>query len=283
MEIFSSLQIVNDLINEGDDEGARNELIQVLDKYNNEETQYGELINSLVRKVGLYPYIDKSTASWEERFIYEAFKVDVGANKKLTLHREQSNVLNKLLSGQSLAISAPTSFGKSFIIDSFISIAKPRNIMIIVPTVALTDETRRRIQQKFSEDYKIITTSEAELDEKNIFIFPQERAIHYVNDIDELDMLVVDEFYKASPAFDKERSPSLLKAIMRLGEKANQRYFLAPNISDLAESFFTKGMEFIEINFNTVFLEKHEMFKEINGDELRENLNSTVENSTVET
>jgi primosomal protein N' len=68
---------------------------------------------------------------------------------------------------------------------------QPKNIAIIVPTIALTDETRRRLQRKFSNQYKIITTSEVELSEKNIFIFPQERALHYVDKIAELDMLVI--------------------------------------------------------------------------------------------
>jgi reverse gyrase len=45
---------------------------------------------------------------------------------------------------------APTSFGKSFIIDAFIALKQPKNIAIIVPTIALTDETRRRLQRKFS-------------------------------------------------------------------------------------------------------------------------------------
>jgi reverse gyrase len=50
------------------------------------------------------------------------------------------------MSGKNLAIIAPTSFGKSFIIDAFIALKQPKNTAIIVPTIALTDETRRRLQ-----------------------------------------------------------------------------------------------------------------------------------------
>ena len=92
-------------------------------------------------------------------------------DKSLTLHREQSKLLRLLLEGKNLAISAPTSFGKSFVIDAFIAIKRPKNIVIIVPTIALTDETRRRIYKKFSSEYKIITTSDVEISDKNIFIF----------------------------------------------------------------------------------------------------------------
>ena len=80
-------------------------------------------------------------------------------------------------------------------------------------------------------------------------------------------MLIIDEFYKASKDFDRERAPSLLRAIIKLGEKAKQKYFLAPHISDLKENPFTKGMEFMHLDFNTVFLEKNDVYKDIGGQE----------------
>lgn len=263
---FNCCQNINQLIYEGREVDARNSLIKLLDYFDKNQITYNQLVNHLIRELGLYPYLRKGSSSWQERFIYDAFKVDVGLEFPITLHREQSLLLKKLINGESLAISAPTSFGKSFIIDAFISIKKPKNVVIIVPTIALTDETRRRLQKKFSDNYKIITTSDVELSEKNIFIFPQERAFGYIDKIDKLDILIVDEFYKASDKFDKERSPSLLKAIMKLSKKAEQRYFLSPNISNLKDNPFTKGMEFIRIDFNTVFLEKHELYKDISED-----------------
>ncbi|NYT28652.1 MAG: DEAD/DEAH box helicase [Candidatus Thiodubiliella endoseptemdiera] len=223
MDIFETCQKINNLINSNEEE-AREELIKLLDFCESQNIPYDELVNHLIRQLGLYPYLDTETSSWQENFVYEAFKVDIGGQIK-TLHREQSSVLKDLISGKNLAIIAPTSFGKSFIIDAFIALEKPKNIAIIVPTIALTDETRRRLQKKFSNQYKIITTSEVELSEKNIFIFPQERALHYVDKIAELDMLVIDEFYKASADFDNQRSTSLLNTILKLGEKSKQKYF----------------------------------------------------------
>ena len=139
--------------------------------------------------------------------------------------------------------------------------------MIIVPTIALTDETRRRLYKKFASEYKIITTAEAEIAEKNIFIFPQERAINYLNKVEQFDIMIIDEFYKASSKFDKERSASLVKAIIKLGNISKQRYFLAPNISSLDDNPFTKDMEFIKLDFNTVFLEINELYREIGKNE----------------
>lgn len=271
MNIFLDCQGVNDLITEGKESEARNNLIKILDFHKKNNLSYTPLINNLIRQLGLYPYINKDTSDWQDRFIFESFKADIGGDEPITLHREQSSVLKQLLNGKSLAVSAPTSFGKSFIIDAFIALNNPNNVVIIVPTIALTDETRRRLQNKFSRQYKIITTPSVELADKNIFIFPQERAIHYIEEIKSIDILIVDEFYKASEAYDKERSPALINAIIKLGKISNQKYFLAPNISEINSNIFTKDMDFIKLDFNTVFLNKHNLFEEIKGSEQLKN------------
>ncbi|MFT3945610.1 MAG: DEAD/DEAH box helicase [Agriterribacter sp.] len=267
MDIFEACHKINDLLIANDENEARNELIKLLDFHEQQNITYSELVNHLIRESGLYPYLDLETASWQDKFVYEVFKADVGEREELTLHREQSALLKKLLDGKNLAVSAPTSFGKSFIIDAYISMTKPKNVVIIVPTIALTDETRRRLYKKFANEYKIITTTEVELGDKNIFIFPQERAINYVNKIESLDILIIDEFYKASSNFDKDRSPTLVKAILKLGKIAKQKYFLAPNISSLEDNPFTQDMEFYPLNFNTVYLEQQKLYEKIKGDE----------------
>lgn len=271
MEIFDECTVINELLQANEGTKARNHLIRLLDLHAREGISYSPLVNHLIRESGLFPYLDPDTSSWQDRFIFESFKVDIGQATTVTLHSEQSLVLKHLLDGDNLAISAPTSFGKSLIIDAYIAIKKPKNILILVPTIALTDETRRRLSKKFSTSYKIVTTTDVELGDKNILIFPQERAIKYCDKLDHLDLLVVDEFYKASQDFDKERSPALLKAMMKLGAKATQKYYLAPNISKLNDNPFTKDMVFLRLDFNTVFLEKHELYKEIKKDPQKKN------------
>ena len=268
MDVFTKCSEINDLLEERKESAARDLLISVLDYHERHRLEYSECLNHLIRETGLYPYLKVATASWQERFVFEAFKVDSGESEELTLHREQSDVLRRLLQGESIAVSAPTSFGKTFIIDAFVAIKQPRNVMIIVPTIALMDEVRRRLQRKFGAEYKIITTTDAFLANKNLFVFPQERAVGYVEAVSDLDLLVVDEFYKASAVFGHERSPVLLKAILKLGKLAKQRYFLAPNIGSLADNVFTRGMEFVDkLAFNTVFLKQHHLYLDFNGDE----------------
>lgn len=266
-QVFEQCHIINGLLISNQENEARQELIKLLDYHNNNDLAYNPLINHLIRETGLFPYLEPETSNWKERFIYNAFKVDVGEEKPLTLHREQSFLLKSLLEGKNIAVSAPTSFGKSFVIDAYIKIKKPNNVLIIVPTLALTDETRRRLYKKFAHEYKIITTSDVELADKNIFIFPQERAMNYTNNVESFDIMIVDEFYKASSKFDKERSPSLIRAMIKLGVKSKQKYYLAPNITSLDSNPFTEDMDFIRLDFNTVYLEKHELYNEINNNE----------------
>ncbi len=266
---FEECGKINRLIESADEESAREELIRVLDQIKKSNLKPDELVNHLTRRLGLFHYINPESSIWEDRLVHEAFKVDTGEEEPKTLHKDQSQLLRMLLEGRDLAISAPTSFGKSFIIDSFIAIKKPRTVVIIVPTIALMDEARRRLTKKFSSQYKVITTSDVPLEENNILIFPQERAFGYLEKLDEVDILIVDEFYKASEAFSQrktdERAVILLRAILELSKISKQRYFLAPNITALTESVFTQGMTFHEFKMSTVFLKTYEEYREIKG------------------
>lgn len=285
-DLFYKCSEINDYLIDGDEPKARDLLIQLLDYVGRNNIQYFLLLNSLIREVGLYPYMDVNSSEWEDAFVYNLFKADIGLNEEKVLHREQFRLLSSLLAGKNIAVSAPTSFGKSFVIDAFIKLRKPRNVAIIVPTIALTDETRRRIYKKFANEYNIITTTDIPLAERNIFIFPQERALCYVNKIDSLDILIVDEFYKSSKDFEKERSASLIKAIIKLGQIAKQKYYLAPNITKIEDNQFTKDMEFMKMDFNTVFLKVTDYYPQIGTDTQKKgeyflNLNRTLKGKTL--
>lgn len=251
-EIYERCSEINDLLNAHDKSKARSEVIKLLADINGDKVLYTPLLNHLIREVGLYPYLDPETSNWNDRFVSEAFKADIGEEELCTLHLEQSNVLRNLLAGNSVAVSSPTSFGKSFIVDAFIAIKKPKIVVLIVPTVALADESRRRLSRKFSSRYKIVTTTDASIADNTILVFPQERAFAYQDVLTEIDILVIDEFYKASSKFDDSRSGTLLNTMIELGKKSKQRYYLAPNIDDIEDNVFTDGMTFLKLDFKTV-------------------------------
>ena len=260
--VFAKCSLINRHIETGNEQSARDGVIQLLHYCQSQDIPPPPVLNALTRMVGLYPYL-RTGLSWDEQFLLSAFTADAG-DGEVVLHREQAAVLKLLLDGTNLALSAPTSFGKSFIVDAFISIKRPSNVLIIVPTLALADETRRRLHVKFGRRMKVITATDEEPSlDGNIFIFPQERAITYSAKVPELDLLIVDEFYKASREFDRDRSAPLIRAILKFGAKSKQRYYLAPNIASLGNSPFTEGMTFRRVDFNTVFLRKHETYREI--------------------
>lgn len=233
--VFEKCKEIASWLNEGKSDEARDRVIRLLDYLKNNNIPPNELVNHLIRETGLFPYLDEG-ANWRDALVGDLFRVDVGGGKNVVLHREQSKVLKALLSGKSVVVNAPTSFGKSFVIDALISLRKPSNVIIIVPTLALTDETRRRLFKKFSRDYRIISTTDEELGERNILIFPQERASSYFKRIRKLDLLIIDEFYKADSKYDAERSGALINVLAELKHRAKQCYFLMPNIDEVNDN-----------------------------------------------
>ena len=268
-DFWKEITVINSLLMEEKKEDAINVLIQLLDKLRG--YKYPQIVNHYIRQLGLYPYMQEDTSLLADKLVYNLFKMPISETETRVLHKEQSLLLKKLLNNQNLAISAPTSFGKSFVIDSIIHIKKPDNIVIIVPTIALMDEIRRRLQKKISNTYNIITSSNEPIVEnsKNILIFPQERALHYVDILTTIDLLVVDEFYKASRDFDKERSDDLITAIIKFKSITKQFYFLAPNISGIVFKDFETlipSLEFLHLKTKTVFLNEHNLSEHIGKD-----------------
>lgn len=261
IDLFEECRRVSVLLDSGNIAKARTEVIKILDACRKNNIKYTGLLNHLIREVGLFPYIDRQTADWNDAFASNMFNADTGSSETATLHIEQAHILKELLKGESIAVSAPTSFGKSYIIDAFISMRKPCCVVIIVPTVALADETRRRLAKKFSNTYSIITTVDQPLGDRNIFVFPQERAFSYIGKIEGIDILIVDEFYKAGLK-DDDRASRLLSIMVELSKISKQRYYLGPNIDSLAPNPFTQGLKFIkEDEFRTVVTMRKSLFK----------------------
>ena len=100
------------------------------------------MIHSLVRQVGLFPYLEEENLSLKDTIAYEVHRPS-GFKENIVFHHAQAEVYYTLLRGENVVLSAPTSFGKSLIIDSIIASQQHSNIFIIVPTIALIDETAR--------------------------------------------------------------------------------------------------------------------------------------------
>ncbi len=196
-------------------------------------------------------------------------------------HREQGEVYQRLLSGESLILSAPTSFGKSRVIDAVIASGKFSNIAIIVPTLALIDETRRRLAG-FSSDYKIVTHLSQKPSIRNIFVLTAERAVAYQG-FPKIEFFVIDEFYKIDALHeDKARTVSLNMAFQKFLKMGGQFYMLGPNVDRIPRGLQEKyRCYFYPTNFTTVVTEQSKVGGD--GDDLARlvSLCRTLKESTL--
>lgn len=264
-EVFARCVAIDKQIEAKDGVAARRSLILLVDQLRGKETPYGRLVNHLLREVGLYPYMNQER-DYDDGFLYYAFSQSVGSDKDVIFHRDQARALKQLYKAN-LVVSAPTSFGKSFIIDAYIATRRPHTIMIIVPTIALTDETRRRLAQKFGSEYRIITMANQQPTAQTIYIFPQERALLYADTIKRIDFLVIDEFYKAGPDFNDERAGVLTLAMRTFMPRAERWYCLAPNIDHFSPGRIISDRDVFRCYKEpTVVQEIHELYKGVAKD-----------------
>ena len=70
------------------------------------------LIYSLVRQVGLFPYLEEENLSLKDTIAYEVHRPS-GFKENFVFHHAQAEVYYTLLRGENVVLSAPTSFGKS--------------------------------------------------------------------------------------------------------------------------------------------------------------------------
>ncbi len=134
----------------------------------------------------------------------------VGNNQ--TLHKYQKNVLDAFHNNteNKYILSAPTSFGKTYIVYNIITKMKYSNIVLLFPTISLLSENFENILQNSNyNEYKLHTLSEdATLEDKNIWIFTPERFLSFIdkNPNMHFDFIFIDEIYKIDNEFiiDKE-------------------------------------------------------------------------------
>lgn len=198
-----------------------------------------ELSPENLMNLGLNMYINNK--KYFKRQIYNIFNQSK-FNEQKVLHPQQVEVLNFLLEGNNVLLSAPTSFGKTFIALEYMARATFSNIVFVVPTLALMNELSSKIRKKFGKEYNIITNSFENLSEKNIFILVPERIDQtFLIEITKvsIDLLIFDEIYKlkrrnseSKKSLDK-RLISLNKGYFDIVNKANQVILLGPFIKEI--------------------------------------------------
>ena len=261
-QVFDILQQVSLLIN-GSDEDETGLLESVprlaeLIPKRKELSDFAEAYSALARASGLWNYIDKQNADFADALVAESVTVpELGG---ITLHREQVDALNTLFAGKNLILSAPTSFGKSLLVDALLASGRYRRVAIVLPTIALLDEFRRRISRRFRGMFQVIMHPSDQVSaDAVIFLGTQERLITRT-DLGSLDITVVDEFYKLDPSRRDERSVTLNAAVYNLLRRSKQFFFLGPNIDNVSVTSDARWkFEFLRTRFSTVAVDTYDL------------------------
>lgn len=191
-------------------------------------------------------------------------------DENITLTNEQREIID-ILSQRSLFLSAPTSFGKTFIILEYIKRNESllKNIIFIVPTLALMNELLKKIYKLFNDRFNICINGSEKLEEKNIFIFVPERSDNiFLEKIKflEIDLLVMDEIYKLQGSKKELESDDRLilmnKIYLCLINKAKKVALLGPFIKDV--KFEKSKLDIVKYysNYSPVYNEIHYIDKE---------------------
>lgn len=255
---FDLLKSCSQIIAENTSEShnkVREICIRVLEMWNEIDVSLRPIWIDFFDAIGFYPYIEKEhfeLSSVADRIRKESYRSDYIDG--VIYHSEQKKIIQHLLKGDSVIISAPTSFGKSILIEELVASKKYKNIVVIQPTLALLDETRMRLK-KYADDYYIIvrTTQKPSLHKGNLFLLTAERVMEY-SDWPVIDFLVIDEFYKLSLRREDPRAATLNNAFLRIVGNYNcPFYMLGPNIESITPGFAEKyKATFIKTNYALV-------------------------------
>ena len=212
------------------------------------------------------------------------YRSKVNANN--ILDRTQKEVVDMFqsISPRRLLVSAPTSYGKTFLMREIVFLNRERykTILLVFPTVALLQENARSMSRFVQENnlcYNIVKNVDTELDleQSNIFVFTPERVLQLIATYPDIkiDFFFFDEIYKidedyCSDSIDEKhdeiqpnksedflnanRGKTFRIALYLLSKMVPEYYLAGPNLN---KDKFGLGMRrFLELN--------HIRVKEIN-------------------
>ena len=208
------------------------------------------------------------------------YRSKVNANN--ILDRTQKEVVDMFqsISPRRLLVSAPTSYGKTFLMREIVFLNRERYkiILLVFPTVALLQENARSMSRFVQENnlcYNIVKNVDTELDleQSNIFVFTPERVLQLIATYPDIkiDFFFFDEIYKidedyCSDSIDEKhdeiqpnksedflnanRGKTFRIALYLLSKIVPEYYLAGPNLN---KDKFGLGMRrFLELNHISV-------------------------------
>lgn len=178
------------------------------------------------------------------------------------LDKSQKEVVDffQALEIKRMLVSAPTSYGKTFLMREilFLNHERYNTILLVFPTVALLRENALEMESFVREkelEYNVIKAVDGDIDlmRKNIFVFTPERAMQllaFYPDIT-IDFFFFDEVYKIDEDYcyddtdektdtdgelpvtflDNSRAKTFRIALYLLAKRVNEYYLAGPNLN----------------------------------------------------
>lgn len=218
---------------------------------------YRNIIFEASQKLRVFGYIKGTNKISQEEFYYD----DLNDIKHLAvqkyyqskvyrnnlLDKRQKDVVDRFMSlkKKRIIVSAPTSFGKTFLLREIIYLNKDmyHNILLLFPTIALLNEnteSMNKLIQALELEYIIINNVYSKIDtnKKHIFILTPERTLKLLADNEDLniDFFFFDEVYKIDEDFDCNEDDGEKNGIKENGNRAKAfrivLYLLAKRVKD---------------------------------------------------
>ncbi|OHD98148.1 MAG: helicase [Sulfurimonas sp. RIFCSPLOWO2_12_36_12] len=254
---FIDLLRFADILSHSNSYQAQNKAYKIIslliDKYTDDEV-FQTFANSIMTKLGNFPALSLFEKTFNSE-IKQSYETLLEKSIKETYQQipesefiftdTQYEIFELLKNHNHFSFSGPTSLGKSFIINAFIRylITEHRgtdNLVILVPSRALINQTVTKLKQDFKDEsnytilaHPTVPTMFRSAGSRYIFVFTPERLIAYLSNSNnpKLDYLFVDEAQKIISQKDT-RSPLYYHAILQAERKSIKLYFASPNIQN---------------------------------------------------
>lgn len=209
----------------------------------------------------------KDSASTFDAFAKYVYTLPSGT----VLTRDQKRLFDEFKQNKKLVVSAPTSFGKSRIVPELILANDYTNIAIVLPTIALLNETYTTFKQneRFN-DYRIVNSLSQPLGKKNVLIFTPEKMDLFLDENPDfrIDFFVMDEIYKIQD--DPERKQVFTHCLYRLSKIVPNFYLIGPYFEGFSKKFLERtGAKFVRFDTEIVQKEVHHFHGVIPGRSIR--------------
>lgn len=253
---FYDLMRFTDILSRSNNTKAKNVVLKVLalciELPNIKEIpDFKVFASSALLKMGNFPSLNLVNPDGElndeiviDKIIKEVFQES--PKKGYFFTDAQYKLFENLKDSNHFSFSGSTSFGKSFVIESFIKYIidtknSSENIAIIVPTKALINQTVLKLKNELrNESYEIVSYPKIPLlyklkDKRYIFVYTPERLISFFSEKSNpsIGYLFVDEAQKLLN--NDTRAPLLYHSIAKAKRKSVNIYFASPNIPNVED------------------------------------------------